>query len=79
MSPLHVLQNLVSVTSTQAPRVEYEGQENEQYTLFGALKASYEVNENFKVDLISSTYNTPRRRVLDIYVFYEPQVKCRFW
>ena len=60
-----------SVTSTQALRVEYEGQENDQYlTLFGALKASYEVNENFKVDLISSTYNTQEEEYFDIFAFY---------
>jgi len=63
--------NFGTVTTAQALLVNYEGQENDQYlTLFGALKASYEVSDNFKIDLISSTYNTQEEEYFDILAFY---------
>lgn len=63
--------NFGTVTSAQALLVNYKGQENDQYlTLFGALKASFEVNKNFKIDLISSIYNTQEEEYFDIFAFY---------
>ena len=63
--------NFGTVTSAQALLVNYQGQEKDQYlTLFGALKASYEVSENFTIDLIGSTYNTQEEEYFDILAFY---------
>ena len=56
---------------TQALIVNYKGQENDQYlTLFGALKADYQANENLNFNLTSSIYNTQEEEYFDIFAFY---------
>ena len=47
--------------------VFYEGQERDQYlTMFGALSAEYEVNENLKLTGVISAYNTQEEEFFDI-------------
>ncbi|MDY7395426.1 TonB-dependent receptor [Aureibaculum sp. 2210JD6-5] len=51
--------------------VNYRGKEIDQYlTLFGALKGTYLVNENLKLELTSSAYNTQEEEHYDILAFY---------
>ncbi len=51
--------------------VFYEGQEQDQYeTLFGALKASYYVNDDLTLKLIGSTYHTTEEEYFDILAQY---------
>lgn len=47
--------------------VFYEGQEKDQYTTyFGALKTTYQVNENFNLKLIGSVYHATEQEHFDI-------------
>ncbi|MET2984273.1 TonB-dependent receptor [Aureibaculum conchae] len=51
--------------------VNYRGKEVDQYlTLFGALKGSYLVNDNLKLELTTSVYNTQEEEYYDILAFY---------
>jgi len=52
--------------------VFYEGQENDQYyTAFGALSAKYRLNDNWKLNLTSSIFNTQEEEFFDIAASYE--------
>ncbi|MDT0554994.1 TonB-dependent receptor [Patiriisocius hiemis] len=49
----------------------YEGQEEDRYdTYFGALKASYEVSENYTAKFITSAYQTQEQEYFDILAEY---------
>ena len=51
--------------------VNYRGKEVDQYlTLFGALKGSYLVSDNLKLELTTSVYNTQEEEYYDILAFY---------
>ncbi|GAB1309313.1 carboxypeptidase-like regulatory domain-containing protein [Urechidicola sp. KH5] len=51
--------------------VFYQGQEEDDYlTLFGALKGTYQVNENFQLSLTTSAYNTQESEHYDILASY---------
>ena len=51
--------------------VLYNGQEKDSYTtLFGALKGTYSVNDNFELSLASSVYNTKEAEHYDILATY---------
>lgn len=51
--------------------VHYNGQENDQYlTAFGALNASYTINDLWKLQLTSSVFNTQEEEYFDIEAFY---------
>ncbi|WP_310556367.1 carboxypeptidase-like regulatory domain-containing protein [Flavobacterium sp.] len=51
--------------------VQYDGQEKDKYnTLFGALKTTYAVNENFDLKLILSGYHTTEQEYFDILAEY---------
>jgi len=55
----------------RALTVNYEGKEVDKYlTSFGALKFDYKVNENLKLDITSSIYNTQEEEHYDINAFY---------
>jgi len=63
--------NFGSVAGTQALVVNYEGREEDQYlTLFGALKASYRISDDFIVQLTSSAYNAQEEEYFDILANY---------
>jgi hypothetical protein len=52
-------------------QVFYEGQEKDKYeTLFGALKTTYNVNDNFTLKLITSAYHTLEQEYFDIFAQY---------
>ena len=49
----------------------YEGQEEDRYdTYFGAIKASYEVSDNYTAKLIGSVYQTQEQEYFDILAEY---------
>ncbi len=51
--------------------VVYDGQEKDRYqTLFGALKGTFLVNDNFNLKLITSTYHTTEEEYFDILAQY---------
>lgn len=51
--------------------VFYNGQEKDKYlTSFGALNANYKINENLKLQLTTSTYNTQEEEYYDILASY---------
>ena len=51
--------------------VFYEGQEQDAYnTYFGALKGSYQVNDNLNLKLITSTFHTTEQEYFDILAQY---------
>lgn len=51
--------------------VFYEGQEQDAYnTYFGALKGSYQVNDNLNLKLITSTFHTTEQEYFDIFAQY---------
>lgn len=51
--------------------VFYEGQEQDAYnTYFGALKGSYQVNNNLNLKLITSTFHTTEQEYFDILAQY---------
>ncbi len=59
------------LTDPKALIVNYQGKEDDSYlTLFGALKGNYLVNENLKIELTSSVYNTQEEEHYDILAFY---------
>ncbi len=60
-----------TVTDTKALIVNYQGKENDKYlTMFGALKANYQVNDNLNINLTATTYNTQEEEHFDILAFY---------
>ena len=63
--------NFGTLTSPMSLVVNYQGKEEDQYkTLFGTLKANYEVSEDLSVALAVSTYNTKEQEYYDILSFY---------
>ena len=63
--------NFSTIANPQALIVNYQGKEDDQYlTLFGALKASYKVNENLNINLTTTAYNTQEEEHFDIFAFY---------
>ncbi|HIP47561.1 MAG TPA: TonB-dependent receptor [Lutibacter sp.] len=51
--------------------IQYDGQENDQYlTTFGALSANYKLNDNLKLNFISSVFNTQEEEYFDIHAWY---------
>ncbi|WP_196889307.1 carboxypeptidase-like regulatory domain-containing protein [Aureivirga sp. CE67] len=51
--------------------VYYNGREEDDYlTVFGALKGIYKVNDNLKLELTTSAYNTQEEEYYDIEAFY---------
>ena len=63
--------NFGTIANPLALIVFYDGKEDDQYlTMFGALKSSYTINDNLKIDLITSTYNTQEEEHYDILASY---------
>lgn len=59
--------NFGTLSDPKALVVRYQGQEKDRYqTLFGALKGSYEVNDNLKLGIITSAYHTLEAEHFDI-------------
>jgi len=60
-----------TIDNPKVLQVNYQGKEEDRYlTLFGALKANYLVNDNLKLELTSSLYNTQEEEHYDILSFY---------
>ncbi len=69
--PITRISNFGTIANPVALIVNYEGKEKDQYlTVFGALKATYEYNDNLTLNLISSTYNTQEEEYFDTFAFY---------
>lgn len=63
--------NFGTIQEPIAVVINYEGQEEDQYeTYFGALKASYDVNDQLNLRLISSVYLTQEQEHFDILAQY---------
>jgi hypothetical protein len=63
--------NFGTLDNPLALLVFYEGQERDSYqTLFGALQANYDVNENVNLGLVASTYHTKEEEHFDILAQY---------
>lgn len=70
-TPISRRTNFGTIAEPQALVVFYDGKEDDQYlTLFGALKGTYQINDDFKVDLITSVYNTQEEEHYDILASY---------
>ena len=60
-----------TLANVQALVVNYRGKEDDQYlTLFGALKANYQVNDNLNINVTATSYNTQEEEHFDIFAFY---------
>ncbi|HLA55649.1 MAG TPA: TonB-dependent receptor [Flavobacterium sp.] len=69
--PLTRQTNFGTIDEPIALQVFYEGQEKDRYdTYFGALKTTYNVNDNFTLKLIGSLYHTLEQEYFDIYAAY---------
>lgn len=69
--PLTRQTNFGTISEPIALQVFYEGQEKDKYeTLFGALKTTYNVNDNFTLKLITSAYHTLEQEYFDIFAQY---------
>src|SRR5690554_2707498 len=65
--PLTRQTNFGTITDPKALVIAYEGQEKDRYdTYFGALKTTYQVNENWTLKLIASIYHTREKELFDI-------------
>jgi hypothetical protein len=63
--------NFGTLQDPRALLVFYEGQEDTRYeTYFGALKATYDVSENYTAKLIASAYHTQEQEHFDILAQY---------
>ncbi|WP_159023143.1 carboxypeptidase-like regulatory domain-containing protein [Formosa sp. L2A11] len=63
--------NFGTIDDAQALIVYYEGEEKDTYqTLFGALDATYNVNDNLSLHLVGSTYHTTEEEYFDILAEY---------
>jgi len=63
--------NFGTLDNPLALLVFYEGQERDSYqTLFGALQASYELNDNINLSVVASTYHTTEEEHFDILAQY---------
>jgi hypothetical protein len=69
--PLTRQTNFGTIDEPIALQVFYQGQEQTQYrTYFGALKSSFDVNENFTLKWIGSLYHTLEQEYFDIFAAY---------
>jgi len=69
--PLNRQTNFGTLQDPQVVVIDYEGREEDQYeTYFGALKASYDVNENLNLRFISSVYHTQEQEHYSILARY---------
>jgi len=69
--PLTRQTNFGTLQDPIALLVNYEGQEKDQYqTLFGAISANYQVNDDLDVSLVTSTYHTTEEEYFDIFANY---------
>lgn len=69
--PLTRQTNFGTIQNPVALLVFFEGQEQDRYdTYFGALKASYSVNESLTLKIISSLYHTQEQEFFDIFADY---------
>ncbi|QCE42635.1 carboxypeptidase-like regulatory domain-containing protein [Psychroserpens sp. NJDZ02] len=70
-TPLTRQTNFGTLDDPQALVVQYEGQEKDRYqTLFGALSANYDVNDDLSIALVTSTYHTTEEEYFDILAQY---------
>ncbi len=69
--PISQQVNFGTLQTVQALSVFYQGQEEDQYnTYFGALKGTYQPNENLTLKLIGSAYHTQEQEHYDILAAY---------
>lgn len=69
--PLTSQTNFGTLAETRALTIFYSGQEEDQYeTYFGALKGTYQANENLTLKLIGSAYHTQEQEHYDILAAY---------
>lgn len=69
--PLNRQTNFGTLENPMALVVVYEGQEKDRYqTLFGAISANYDVNDNLALALVASTYHTTEEEYFDIFAQY---------
>ncbi|WP_394330721.1 TonB-dependent receptor [Lacinutrix jangbogonensis] len=70
-NPLTRQTNFGTLDNPLALLVFYQGQERDSYqTLFGALQANYELNDNVTLGLVASTYHTTEEEHFDILAQY---------
>ncbi|WP_299781312.1 carboxypeptidase-like regulatory domain-containing protein [uncultured Formosa sp.] len=63
--------NFGTLDDAQALLVYYEGEEKDAYqTLFGALEATYNVNDDLSLHVVGSTYHTTEEEHFDILAEY---------
>lgn len=69
--PLTRQTNFGTIDEPIALQVAYDGQEKDEYlTFFGAIKSTYQANENFKLKFIGSAYHTQEQEHFDIMAQY---------
>lgn len=69
--PLTRQTNFGTIDEPIALQIFYDGQEKDQYqTLFGALKTSYNINDNNTLKFIGSAYHTQEQEHFDIFAAY---------
>ena len=69
--PLQSITNFGTLQANQALRIVYEGEEIDRYdTYFGALKGTYQPNENLTLRFIGSAYQTQEQEHYDIIANY---------
>ncbi len=69
--PLSAQINFGTLSDAQALVIDYDGREDDQYeTYFGALKASYQLNDNLNLRFIGSVYHTQEQEHFDILARY---------
>ena len=69
--PLTRQTNFGTLDNPQALIVQYQGQEKDRYqTLFGAVSANYDVNDDLSLALVTSTYHTTEEEYFDILAQY---------
>ncbi|KAA1245493.1 TonB-dependent siderophore receptor [Aquimarina sp. RZ0] len=69
--PLTRQTNFGTIANPIALSIFYQGQEEDQYeTYFGALKGTYQANENLTLKLIASAYQTQEQEHFDILAEY---------
>ncbi|KGO93954.1 TonB-dependent receptor [Flavobacterium enshiense DK69] len=69
--PLTRQTNFGTIDEPIALQVFYEGQEKDEYvTYFGAIKSTYQANENSKYKFIGSIYHTQEQEYFDILAQY---------
>lgn len=69
--PLTRQTNFGTIAEPIALQVFYEGQEKDKFqTLFGAYKATFNVNDSFTLKFIGSAYHTQEQEYFDIFAQY---------